>query len=191
MNKITTTPAPLGTDSNGNPYLARGSYRTPDGKAQIDWKLAQHREHKGALFSASGTYKGGGGQNLEEIAKAYPTGPSPAAASTWARRARWLRSPVHLRASTAAVRPTGTNTKTERIKIRPGSVDVCGIGPRTTAASKATPTSQDRSRLPPASRHRLVRSARCVTGISSPVQVSVRQWPAPITGGAAATAPAR
>lgn len=82
MSKTTTTTktpattgeaAPLGYDCNRNPYVARGSYRTADGKAQIDWELAQHREHGGALFSASGTYAGGGGQNLNEIAKAYPS----------------------------------------------------------------------------------------------------------------------
>ena len=48
-----------------------GSYRTQDGKAQIDWKL--RAEKKGLEFSASGTYNRGGGQCLHHIAKAYPS----------------------------------------------------------------------------------------------------------------------
>ena len=49
----------------------KGKYRTPDGKATIDWSLEE--KENGAEFSASGSYDGGGGQCLEGIAKAYPT----------------------------------------------------------------------------------------------------------------------
>lgn len=48
----------------------KGSYRTADGRAQIDWELADGEN--GPKFSASGEYKSGGGQVLDEIAKAYP-----------------------------------------------------------------------------------------------------------------------
>jgi hypothetical protein len=47
-----------------------GRYRTKDGKAQIEWSLEE--KEKGLVFSASGHYNGGGGQNLDEISKAYP-----------------------------------------------------------------------------------------------------------------------
>jgi hypothetical protein len=50
--------------------MLKGTYRTPDGKAQIEWELRDHEN--GPEFSASGNYAGGGGQNLEEIATAYP-----------------------------------------------------------------------------------------------------------------------
>jgi hypothetical protein len=48
----------------------KGSYRTVDGKAQIDWELVN--SDKGAKFSASGEYRGSCGQCLEAIAKDYP-----------------------------------------------------------------------------------------------------------------------
>jgi hypothetical protein len=73
--EATEPPVSLGADCNGNPYMARGSYRTKDGKAQIDWELAKHKEHGGALFSACGTFEGGGGQCIDRIAEAYPDDP--------------------------------------------------------------------------------------------------------------------
>jgi len=47
-----------------------GAYRTPDGKAQIEWELTGG-EH-GPKFSACGEFDGGAGQCLDSIAKAYP-----------------------------------------------------------------------------------------------------------------------
>ncbi len=47
-----------------------GSYRTVDGKAQIEWTLEP--KENGLEFSASGEFDGGAGQCLESIAKAYP-----------------------------------------------------------------------------------------------------------------------
>lgn len=44
----------------------RGSYRTADGKAQIDWQVESGR------FSATGNYDGGCGQCLDEIRSTYP-----------------------------------------------------------------------------------------------------------------------
>jgi hypothetical protein len=48
----------------------KGSYRTPDGKAQIDYELKQ--TSKGYEFSASGEYAGSFGQNIDTIGDAYP-----------------------------------------------------------------------------------------------------------------------
>jgi hypothetical protein len=51
----------------------KGSYRTEDGKAQIEWELRAKDEKGGKpCFSASGEYDGGSGQNIDTIAKAYP-----------------------------------------------------------------------------------------------------------------------
>lgn len=72
MNTVTKTPALPALDLNGNRYIARGAYRTADGKAQIDWTLADDKKGRGAIFSAQGHYNRGGGQNLDRIAKAYP-----------------------------------------------------------------------------------------------------------------------
>ena len=47
-----------------------GSYRTADGKAQIEWSLED--KAAGPEFSASGSFQGSVGQCLEEIAAAYP-----------------------------------------------------------------------------------------------------------------------
>ncbi len=47
-----------------------GSYRTSDGKAQIDWELKD--KENGLEFTASGEYGGGGEQCLEKIASDYP-----------------------------------------------------------------------------------------------------------------------
>lgn len=52
------------------PVAARGSYRTKDGKAQIEWELKPGAN--GPEFSASGDYAGGSGQCVDAIAKAYP-----------------------------------------------------------------------------------------------------------------------
>lgn len=68
------TPTTLGYDLNGHPYLARGQYRTADGKATIEWSLARHKTKPGAhLFSASGVYDRSAGQCLDLIATAYPS----------------------------------------------------------------------------------------------------------------------
>lgn len=48
----------------------KGSYRTADGKATIEWELED--TDRGPEFSATGTYAGGAGQCLEAIAQAYP-----------------------------------------------------------------------------------------------------------------------
>ncbi len=48
----------------------KGNYRTPDGKAQIDFELT-HTEDK-PRFSATGNYNGSLGQCLAKIATAYP-----------------------------------------------------------------------------------------------------------------------
>lgn len=48
----------------------KGSYRTKDGKAQIDWALEQ--KEFGLEFTASGEYDGSMGQNIGTIAAAYP-----------------------------------------------------------------------------------------------------------------------
>lgn len=48
----------------------RGSYRTTDGKAQIEWSLEQ--KENGLEFSASGEYDRSAGQCLDDIAEAYP-----------------------------------------------------------------------------------------------------------------------
>lgn len=47
-----------------------GRYRTPDGKTQIEWELEPGEN--GPKFSASGDYDRSSGQNLDEIARAYP-----------------------------------------------------------------------------------------------------------------------
>ncbi|HEU4343719.1 MAG TPA: hypothetical protein VFU31_19385 [Candidatus Binatia bacterium] len=57
-----TTPA--------QPQGSGGYYRTPDGKAQIEWALEP--KENGLEFSASGEFDGSGGQCIDEIAKAYP-----------------------------------------------------------------------------------------------------------------------
>lgn len=49
---------------------SRGSYRTKDGKAQIEWELKAGEN--GLEFSASGDYAGGSGQCIDKIALAYP-----------------------------------------------------------------------------------------------------------------------
>jgi len=51
---------------NTDPQNLSGSYRTPDGKAQIDWRVENGR------FFASGNYNGSSGQCLESIAEDYP-----------------------------------------------------------------------------------------------------------------------
>lgn len=75
VKRTLMTTLPLGKDLNGNAYVARGSYRTADGKAQIDWTLAQRADGQ-HLFSSSGTFGRMGGQCLDEIAKAYPDDPT-------------------------------------------------------------------------------------------------------------------
>jgi hypothetical protein len=73
-------------DSNGNAYIARGAYRTADGKAQIDWTLAQDKQGRGAIFSATGHYPRGSGQCIDGIAKAYPDDATvQAMAAVWAK----------------------------------------------------------------------------------------------------------
>lgn len=74
MKTTTTTTAAsaLGLDLNGNPYVARGQYRTADGKATIEWSLATHRTTGEHLFRSMGNYKGSGGQCLPLIAETYP-----------------------------------------------------------------------------------------------------------------------
>ena len=47
-----------------------GSYRTPDGKAQIDWEL--RRTENGLEFSATGEYEWSSGQCIDTIAEEYP-----------------------------------------------------------------------------------------------------------------------
>lgn len=49
----------------------KGSYRTKDGKAQIEYEL-KYKEIYKPVFSASGNFDGGSGQNLATIAEAYP-----------------------------------------------------------------------------------------------------------------------
>jgi hypothetical protein len=47
-----------------------GSYKTTDGKAQIDFGITYRNGY--AEFTASGFYNGSSGQCIDEIAKAYP-----------------------------------------------------------------------------------------------------------------------
>jgi hypothetical protein len=47
-----------------------GSYKTADGKAQIDFGITYRNGY--AKFTASGFYDGSSGQCIDEIAKAYP-----------------------------------------------------------------------------------------------------------------------
>ena len=55
------------------PAPQRGSYRTADGKAQIEWELKPGTN--GIEFSASGAFNRSGGQCINDIAKAYPGDP--------------------------------------------------------------------------------------------------------------------
>lgn len=50
--------------------ITNGSYRTADGRAQIDWELRS--TPKGPEFSAAGSYSRSCGQCLDGIAEAYP-----------------------------------------------------------------------------------------------------------------------
>lgn len=50
--------------------ITKGSYRTPDQKAQIEWELTQGEN--GPEFSACGEFDGGAGQCLDRIGQAYP-----------------------------------------------------------------------------------------------------------------------
>jgi hypothetical protein len=52
------------------PAEIRGSYRTPDGKAQIDFGLTYRNGY--AEFTASGNYDRSAGQCIDSIAEAYP-----------------------------------------------------------------------------------------------------------------------
>lgn len=53
--------------------ITKGSYRTPDQKAQIEWELTQGEN--GPEFSACGEFDGGAGQCLDRIGQAYPDDP--------------------------------------------------------------------------------------------------------------------
>jgi hypothetical protein len=53
------------------PVNISGNYRTPDGRAQIDFEIREEKPGE-PVFSASGQFDGSFGQCLEEIAKAYP-----------------------------------------------------------------------------------------------------------------------
>lgn len=53
--------------------MVKSSYRTADGKAQIDWELKPRKA--GFVFSAQGDYEGGGGQCLDSIGELYPDDP--------------------------------------------------------------------------------------------------------------------
>lgn len=50
--------------------MKKGSYRTKDDKAQIDWELED--KENGPEFSATGEFDGGMGQCIDKIAAAYP-----------------------------------------------------------------------------------------------------------------------
>lgn len=54
-----------------NENIAKGSYRTADGRAQIDWELCS--TPKGPEFSASGSFRRSSGQCIDGIAKEYPS----------------------------------------------------------------------------------------------------------------------
>ncbi len=49
----------------------QNSYRTPDGRAQIDWEITV-KENRGRVLSMTGEYDGGSGQCDDSIAEAYP-----------------------------------------------------------------------------------------------------------------------
>ena len=55
---------------NMNEITTKGSYRTADGRAQIDWELRS--TPKGPEFSAMGSFSRSCGQCLDGIAEAYP-----------------------------------------------------------------------------------------------------------------------
>lgn len=66
----------------------KGSYRTADNKAQIDWELTEKEPGK-VVFSACGEYDGGSGQCIDSIAKAYP-------ADEWIQAMYWVWKRYHL-----------------------------------------------------------------------------------------------
>lgn len=63
------------------PADIKGSYVTPDGKAQIDFGITYRNGYP--EFTASGHYDGGSGQNLEQIAAVYPEDPTKAVIEIW------------------------------------------------------------------------------------------------------------
>ena len=58
-----------------------GSYKTADGKAQIDFGITYRNGY--AEFTASGFYDGSSGQCIDEIAKAYPENETVKALAAW------------------------------------------------------------------------------------------------------------
>lgn len=58
-----------------------GSYKTPDGKAQIDFGITYRNGY--AEFTASGHFNGSSGQCIDEIAKAYPENEMVQALASW------------------------------------------------------------------------------------------------------------
>ena len=71
-----------------------GSYKTADGKAQIDFGITYRNGY--AEFIASGFYDGSSGQCIDDIAKAYP---QDSEVKRWAR----IHASCHLQAVNSAV----------------------------------------------------------------------------------------
>ena len=59
----------------------KGSYKTADGKAQIDFGITYRNGY--AEFTASGFYDGSSGQCIDDIAKAYPENEMVQALAAW------------------------------------------------------------------------------------------------------------